>query len=263
MEISSAVLEYHKANRYDKIFAKKDLLTKKLHVANVILIANTIAKLSHYDINDDLLAICAEHHDDGRVDQYHLLGSFIDTVVSHNVLSLNRLEHFLLQHEISKLDPSIKILRDVMLYHGRMWLTDLSKESKPYVEIITAADEFENACSAISYLLTETKNDAKGYIKQNPNIDQKNVSNFVWEHFCKGEKFDKIKYCSTYAEYVLFVATLAISCITNYHEIAKTAFLQEGYGYSSILEGYHHVFEHTLSPNMAKKAYHILKTKVS
>lgn len=263
MEISNAVLAYHKANRYDKIFAKKDLLGKKLHVHNVISLAHTIAEFSSYDVDYELLAICAEHHDDGRVDQYNLLGSFMDTVISHNVLSLNRLEHFLLQHGFNKLDPSIKILRDVMLYHGRMWLNDLSKESKPYVEIITAADEFENACSGISYLLKETKTDAKGYIQQNPHIDQKKVSTFVWEHFCKGEKFDKIKHCSTYAEYVLFVATLAINCIKTYHEIAKTAFLQEGYGYSSILEGYHDVFKQTLSPNMAKQAYHILSTMVA
>ena len=255
--INKALLAYHNTNRYDVIFSEEGLTGKKLHIANVIAQASAIARAQHSDIDYDFLELCAEHHDDGRADQYRLLGKFWDTEVSHNVLSLDRLDKFLAQQEDLEIDSSIKILRDVMLYHGRMWLADLSCESKPYVEIISAADDFENACSCVSYLVREKETDAKGYIKANPNANQTAVSTFVWEHFCQGEKFDKMKYCTTYGEYILFAATLATNCIKRYGDIAKTALSQPGYGYSSILEGFKDVFNKTLAPQMAEDAYKI------
>lgn len=258
MTINKAILAYHEANRCDVIFSGDGLLGKKLHISNVISQANAIARAQHLDIEYDFLAICAEHHDDGRVNQYQLLGKFWDTEISHNVLSIDRLDKFLAQQEGLEIDSSINILRDVMLYHGRMWLTNISAESRPYVEVITAADDFENACSCVSYLVREKETDAKGYIKANPNADQTIVSDFVWEHFCQGEKFDKMKYCTTYGEYILFAATLATSCIRKYGDIAKSALSQPGYGYSSILEGFRDVFSKTLTASVAEEAYKVL-----
>lgn len=254
MKINNAVLAYHNANRYYEIFSEEGLLGKKQHIENVIAQTKAIAKSQNLSLDMDLLAICAEHHDDGRVDQYKLLGKFWDTEVSHNVLSINRFEKFISTQEDLTIDSSIEILRDAMLYHGRMHLANLSADSLPYVEIITAADDFENALSCVSYLVKEVETDAKGYIQKNPSANQKEVSSFVWEHFCNGEKFDKMKFCTTYAEYVLFAATLATSCIKKYGNIAKVALSQEGYGYSSIIEGYRDVFSKTLNPDMAKKA---------
>lgn len=254
MKINSAVLAYHNANRYYEIFSEEGLLGKKQHTKNVIVQSEAIAKAKNLALDMDLLAICAEHHDDGRVDQYKLLGKFWDTEVSHNVLSIDRFEKFISNEDNLTIDSSIEILRDVMLYHGRMHLADLSANSLPYVEVITAADDFENALSCVSYLVKEVETDAKGYIQKNPSADQKEVSLFVWEHFCNGEKFDKIKFCTTYAEYILFAATLATSCIKKYGDIAKIALYQEGYGYSSIIEGYRNVFKKTLNPDMAEKA---------
>lgn len=260
--INKALLAYHQANRYTDIFVGDGLIGKKNHIANVISQTSAIAAVQHLDIDHQFLQFCAEHHDDGRVNQYEILGKFWDTEISHNVLSLDRLDKFLANQENLVVDTSVLILRDVMLYHGRMWLTNLSPESKPYVEVITAADDFENALSCVSYLVREKEEDAKGYIKSHPESDQTTVSPFVWEHFCQGEKFDKAKYCQTYGEYVLFAATLATNCIKKYGDLTITALSQPGYGYSSILEGFRDVFQKTLDNATAKKAFEVLESMV-
>lgn len=263
MNINKAILQYHAENQYETIFVGAEALEdKKPHIANVITLSKAIARVQHSPVDYSFLALCAEHHDDGRVDQYKILGGFLDTEILHHVLSVKRFDEFLLQNHIDEMDDSIKIFRDVMLYHGRMEVADLSDESKLYVQIISVADDFENACSCVSYLVREVQTDAKGYIREKPKNNQKFVSTFVWEHFCKGKKFDKMKYCHTYAEYVLFAATLATSCIKKYGDIARAALSQAGYGYSSILEGYKDVFSKTLSPDMAEEAYDTLVSMV-
>lgn len=258
MKINESILMYHKMNRYDQIFSKRELTGKRNHIKNMIPLALLIAPTLNYDIDSAFLAICSEHHDDGRADQYELLGNFNDAIITHNVLSIHRLNQFLLEHEIKETDDSIQIFRDVLFYHGKTTLVTLSKESKPYVEIITLADNFENAFSCVSYLLKEVETDAKGYQKKNPYADQKKVSPYVWKCFCEGKKFNKLKYCTSYAEYVLFATLLAIDSIINYETIAKLAFSQLDYDVSSILEGYQTIFHHTLSPEMEKEAYQIL-----
>ena len=262
-KINPAVLAYHKANRYYDIFSKEELLGKQAHVKNVIALSKTIANSLGIDVNMTFLKICAEHHDDGRVNQYEILGKFWDTKTSHNVLGIDRLDKFLATRKDLKIDHFVSILRDVILWHGRMRLTNLPAESKPYVDIITAADDFENACSCVSYLVKEVETDAKGYIEKNPQADQKEVSDFVWDHFEKGEKFDKNVYCTTYAEYVLFATTLATNCIKRYGNVAKDALSQPGYGYDSIIEGYRYVFSKTLTPDMAKRAIAVIEEMIA
>ena len=256
--INKAILSYHKANRYETIFRGKGLIGKKEHIKNVIRTSLAIADFRHSNVERKFLSICAEHHDDGRVNQYQLLGKFCDDEVTHNSLGLDRFDQFLLGLEEFTVDETVDIFRNVILYHGRMKMTNLSPESKEYVEIITAADDFENACSCISYLVHEVETDAKGYISKNPKANQTAVSDFVFNHFKEGVKFDKMKYCGTYAEYVLFAATLATNCIKKYGEIAKVALRQPGYGYGTILAGYKEVFSKTLTPELADKAYNVL-----
>lgn len=259
MNINKAILQYHQKNRYEAIFVgDKSLEDERLHIANVITLSEAIARAQHSPVDYEFLALCAGHHDDGRVNQYELLGKFLDSEILHNELSAQRFNRFMEQNHITEIDDSIRLFLDVMLYHGRMDVANLSDESRLYVEIITAADDFENACSCVSYLVREAETDAKGYIKEKPEANQKFLSNFVWEHFCRGEKFDKMKYCTTYAEYVLFAATLAMSCIKKYGDIAKVALSQPGYGYSSILDGYKDVFSKTLYPKTAREAYDVL-----
>ena len=263
MIINKAIIKYHEENRYSDIFNEPQLLGKKLHVENVIRTSGAIADFLHSDVDRKFLSLCAEHHDDGRVDQFHLLGKFWDTLVSHNSLGVDRFNRFLLNSEDFTVDNSVNIFRDVICYHGREWLANLSSDSLAYIKIISAADDFENACSCVSYLLKEVETDAKGYISNNPQADQTFVSDFVFEHFKNGEKFDKIRHCTTYGEYILFAGTLATNCIKKYGSIAKVALLQPGYGYSSIIEGFRDVFEKTLTTEMANKAYDVLFSMIT
>lgn len=263
MKINKCIMKYHNENRYTDIFQEEGLLGKREHIKNVIGTSLAIADFQHSDVDREFLSICAEHHDDGRVDQYHLLGKFWDTEVSHNSLGIDRFNKFLMNQDDFTIDTSIDIFRDVILYHGRMHLVNLSPESAKYVELVTAADDFENACSCVSYLVREVETDAKGYISENPEADQTHVSDFVFEHFKNGEKFDKMKYCTTYGEYILFAATLATNCIKKYGDIAKTALSQPGYGYDSILLGFKDVFEKTLSTEMAEKSYEVLSSMIN
>lgn len=262
MQLSRNLLQYHWQNRYFTIFDCEGLRGKMTHIKRVIEFAHNIARYLHSPVDMKFLAICAEHHDDGRVNQHELLGKFYDGKVSHNTLSIERLNAFLLKCENAVIDESIEIMRDVMLYHGRMQLANLSDASRPYVEIISTADDFENALSCVDYLLKEVENDEKGYIESNPQRDQTEVSDFVFEHFMAGEKFDKMKYCTTYGEYIIFAATLATNCIKRYPDIAKIALLQKDENGKTILVRYKEVFEATLNPEMAEKAFAVLSSKV-
>lgn len=263
IKIGPTTLAYHNANRYYDIFSKKRLLEKEKHVENVIALSKKIASFLNYDVDMTLLEICAEHHDDGCVDQYELIGNFWDNQILPNALGIFRLRKFMEQQKDVKNDLSLSILHDVILHHGRIHLTDLSDESKPYVEIVSLTDDLENAYSFVSRIIKEVKTDTKGYIKENPKADQKEVSKFVWEHFEDGEKFDEETFCSTYAEYVLFAATLATNCIKQYGEIAKIIFSQPRYGYSSIIEGYRDVFSNTLTPSMATQAIVVIESMIA
>lgn len=254
---------YHEANRYTDIFATEALYGKLKHIEAVIKTANTIADFQHSKVDRELLSVLAEHHDDGRVNQFMLLGKFLDTEVSHNVLGVDRLEKFIVMENL-EVDKEIQLLRVVMLYHGRQHLSlpRLTEQEREYVNLITAADDFENACSCVSYLIREAKNDEKGYIKSNPKADQKQLTKesaeYVWKCFKEGKKFDKNSVCKTYADYVLFAATLATMNIVKYSDIARMAFMQPGYGYTSILEGFKVTFDTTLTADDSKKAYEIL-----
>lgn len=255
MKIYSTITKYDE--KYSNIFDREELKGKRQHVEKVQAFTENLLSMPHNEeIDTDLLRLCAKHHDDGRVKQFEILGKFWDTEVSHNVLGLDLFDKFLQANCHTSLNESVQIFRDVLLYHGRPQLC-LSSASKPYVELVTAADDLENAASYISYLVKEVENDEKGYRHDNPDADQKYVSDFVFEHFASGEKFDKMKYCTTYAEYVLFAATLMTSCIKKY-KFAKYILLEPGYGYDSIVLGYKDVFYKTLTEEMAEKCHEIL-----
>lgn len=257
LSIHPAIIDFD-AEYSDYFRGSEALDIKRWHVKNVEKFIERLITEPHADINDDLLRLCGKHHDDGRVKQFEMLGKFWDTEISHNVLGVELFDKFVQAGGYTDLDESVEVLRNVILYHGRVNLC-VSSISKPYVELVTAADDLENAASCVSYLVREVKNDEKGYCKKNPEADQKVVSDFVFEHFAKGEKFDKMKFCNTYAEYVLFAGTLMTSCIKKY-AFAKNILLEPAYGYASILEGYKAVFEETLTPQIAHQSYEVLKT---
>ena len=257
---------YHNHNRYTDIFNREGLIGKLHHVENVIKTAEAIASVQHLPVDMEVLAVLAEHHDDGRVNQFDLLGKFWDTEVSHNVLGADRLEKFVVANGL-EVDDEIELLREVMLYHGRQHLAyKLCSAAKIYIDIVTAADDFENATSCVSYLIHEVETDAKGY-NANTEYDQRKLSpeneGFILKHFEEGVKFDKMRVCKTYADYVAFAGTLATSCIKKYGTIARTALMQPGYGYGSILEGFKVTFEKTLDSYLAEYLYRAMHNMLS
>lgn len=257
--------KYHEDNRAAKIFSSSSeaaLITKQSHIVSVVDLAVAIANLKKQKVDIDLLKVLAEHHDDGRVDQYKLLGKFWDTEVSHFCLGVERVNKYITQNSDVEVDEEIDLLRKVMEYHGRMHLLPVgtTDEEKMYISIISEADTFENATSCISYLMREAEEDAKGYRTENPEMDQKTVTNpQIWVWLSNGEKFDKFKYCHTYADYILFAATLATNCIKQYGEMAKECFLTPAYGFESRLEGFDITFEKCLSLEDAERAKNILR----
>lgn len=259
---SNALLQYHRRNRYFDIFANVPALAnKRNHIEGVIKIADAIAQFKHSNVDRELLKVMAEHHDDGRAEQYLCMGKFWDTELDHRYYGgIIRLNNFLRESGLSE-DKEIQILRKVMMYHGLLEImkVEVSEEEREYIEIISAADDFENATSCVSYLIREIDEDAKGYKHDHPELYQKTVTSWkIIDWYEKGEKYDKFKYCHTYADYVLFAGMLAINCIKKYGEPARTALLQPGYGYSSRLEGFRKTFDYALEPKDAVNAYYTM-----
>lgn len=267
--IADVLVAYSNQHKASDIFVGVPALdTKKEHIENVVSLVNRLYETSPVKSKYcyDLLVICAMMHDIGRKKQYELLGKFWDTEVSHNVLGVDHLDSWLAKQRTNpefsaqlrthEVQEQINILRDVIMYHGRPELC-FNSASKPYVTMVTAADDLENAAACISYLVREVNEDAKGYRKENPDADQRSVSDFVFNCFKQGKKFDKNVYCHTYGEYVVFAATLMTSSCHK-HMFASSLLKEPGYGYPSILEGYKDVFNKTLTPEMAEKAYNIL-----
>ena len=252
---------YHEANRYTTIFAADGLYGKRDHIQNVIKLSSAIAVAQKAAVDLEKLAILAEHHDDGRVDQFRLLGKFWDNEVAHNELGADRLDKFILQNGLN-MDDDLALMRDVMLYHGRQKLAyGLSEDTMSYINVISAGDDFENATACVSYLIHEVETDAKGY-NANVNLDQKCLTPeyavAIKTAFYHGQKFNKTV-CKTYADYIMFAATLATQTIRQYGELGKVAFKQPGYGYESILEGFKDVFEKCLNPDLAAWAYVMMR----
>lgn len=251
--------QYEIENKPENIFTGSPALETKLeHVEHVEKFGKDLLGTTKHKMDHELFIFCLRHHDDGRVDQFRILGKFWDTEISHNSLGVERFDRWLTKKGYTSIGLHEQIFRDVLLYHGRPHLC-FTKASKPYVELVTAADDLENASACISYLLREVAEDAKGYIYDNPEADQKYVSDFVFDHFSSGIKFDKMEHCHTYGEYVLFAATLMTSCI-KMHNFARELLHQPGYGYPSILSGYKHIFEETLHPETAGNAFAVLKS---
>jgi hypothetical protein len=86
------------------------------------------------------------------------------------------------------------------------------------------------------------------------------VSPEVCDFICKGEKFDKLKYCKTYADYTLFASILAIQALRGQdREIALIAMDLRCNGHKSALDGYKEIFSRLIEPKYAQKAFTILK----
>lgn len=204
---------------------------------------------------NDLARVATKYHDIGRFLQYELLGKFDDAIVLHHILGEDVVTRAVSKGEI-KISPELDIIRSAIMFHGRIdympYLAELNAEIKEIVDIVSRADGIENGCiGAIGYLERECKEDAKNYKKNNPDLDMKQVSPKVLKFYLKGEKFDKIKYCNTYADYVLFASILAIEALRGEDRIiAKEAMDLECFGYKNAIEGYKDLFKKMIDPNL-------------
>lgn len=242
-------------NKYKDNSAMQDKLN---HIARVTILTEKICG------EDRLARIAAKFHDIGRFPQLELLGSFNDGKVLHHYLGEDLVARALYKGE---LEPSkeLDVIRLAISYHARMntmpYKTEVPKQSLDIVDAVGRADDIENGCiGATGYLLREADEDAKGYKRDNPDLDMKAVSPEVWEFFEKGEKFDKMKHCKTYADYTLFASVLAIQALKGKDRlIAKAAMDLQCNGYESALEGYKDIFSKLEQPEYSEKAFGVLK----
>ena len=215
------------------------------------------------DKENDMALLGCKFHDIGRFLQYEKLGKFDDRYLSHNLFG-----EFFLQNEIKngrlKTSYELDTVRLVSMYHGLEDLiperTQLSQEVLECIRTVSVIDEIDNGCiAALGYLEHEVETDAKNFISSNPGLDMTTVSPEVFEYFVKGEKFDKSKYCKTYADYILFACLLAIKSLKGKHyKIAKTAMMQSCYIYDNALEGYRDLFNKFIEPKYASICFDIL-----
>lgn len=256
--LSPILQAYHNSHRCAELFQTPGISHKAGHVQRVSELFEHYPELfiSH-KMDAELAKTCAEHHDDGRLLQYQKTGKLDDSKFSHQDTGAQMLDEFCMANgaRFGEFPEDVLILRNVMLYHGKVDYVDNSQilpASLPYVKAVTAADELENSMSCVSYLKRNYYNDEKGLSFEH------RISSEVWHWYSEGQKFNKLKYCTTYDEYILFAGMLAINSIKKYGQIAKELFKQPGFGYPSILIGFHDIFYELLLPEDAEMAYQIM-----
>lgn len=244
--------------KYANLEGKDTILDKIAHINRAALITRMIAP------GNKIAEVAAKFHDIGRFPQYEILGGFRDDLILHHNLGEDLITRFLFQ---KKLRPSFEldVIRQSVMYHGRMQFIPFKKapmdpEILETTEIVSRSDDLDNGCvGALGYLEREVLTDAKGYKANNPELDMTMVSPTVMEYFRRGEKFDKLKECKTYADYILFATVLAIQSLKGKdHEIAKKLMSIDCFGYDNALDGYRDLFNKYIEPTYAKEAYDIL-----
>lgn len=262
----SQIEKYLEDNSLENLFGGEqsfELKIKAGHIRAMTDIAMKIAEEIVENIDKKLLYVCCMHHDDGRALQFKLLGSFNDREVSHNALGVDMLDRYIMAHNVV-MTREIQILRNCIYYHGRLHLMgasleyDFDEDMMKYVQIVSDADDIENGCiSAVGYLAHEVETDAKGYRRDYPQFERI-IKPELFEFYKNGQWFNKIEYCKSYAEYILFAATLAMKSIKKYGDIAKFAMRNPCYGYDSAVDGYIDLFHRYFSAEDASLASQIL-----
>ena len=241
----------------EKYKDNKAALDKLSHIKNVTSLAKIVS-------NDDRMAIiAAKFHDIGRFKQLELLGSFNDGILLHHYIGEDVVTRAVFNRQLS-VSKELNAIRQVVQYHGRQayipYKPELAEGVIGLIDVISRVDGIENGCiGATGYLVREAETDAKGYRENNPDLDMKSVSPEVWEFYSKGQKFDKLKYCKTYADYTLFAAILAIEALKGKdRDVARIAMDIEANGYESALAGYKDIFSKLVAPEYADKAFEVL-----
>ena len=171
--------------------------------------------------NDKFIEIAMKFHDIGRFIQYDKIKSFDDKILSHYVLGNDFIEE---QEKIGNIQSSDELskIKNIIKYHygieyiPKKDLNDIDEETIKYIKIASIIDSIDNGCiGATYYIEREILNDEKHYKANNPEIDMKNVSEDVLNYYLNNEKFDKMKYCKTYADYLLYAIILLIDSLKN------------------------------------------------
>lgn len=252
-----------------KIYSENTVVQEKIeHIAKVSILARKLYP------DNKLIEIAAKFHDIGRFKQFEAVGKFDDNLKSHTEIGNTFIDEEIKNGNLED-SYELQIIKKVVLLHGKIEYlkneVELTSEEKNVINIVTRLDMLENGCiGAVSYLEREVYEDAKNYIKNNQSKNQFEVSPIVWEYYLKGQKFDKIKHCKTYADYILYAAVLAIENLKSENrEIAIAVMNLECYGskienkrrqrYINALEGYHDIFSKLIEKEKSEEAYKILK----
>lgn len=241
-------------NKYIKIPAIQDKIE---HIKRATLLVEKIAP------KNKLAQVATKYHDIGRFMQYELLGNFDDNIISHHTLGENIIIKEIIKGNLIK-SYELDVIRLVVMYHGMdkyiPLITNLDSNTQKIIDIVSRVDGIENGCiGALGYLERECKEDAKNYKKNNPTLDMKKVSKDVFNFYLNGEKFDKIKYCKTYADYILFASTLAITALKKDRKVAKEALELKCFQYNNAIEGYKDLFEKMIEPDLVNECINCLE----
>jgi len=198
--------------------------------------------------NNYILKIAMKFHDIGRFKQYDLIGSFNDKVFNHYILGIETINEYITTEDF-KNTKELEMIKAVILYHsGVKYIPpniELDCKTLELIDLAQRIDALDNGCmGALIYIEEECLNDSKKYKKNNPNMDMKTISNDVLKFYLKGETFDKLTYCNTYADYILFAASLAIQSLKGADKIIAKQIMNKKCGkYENALVGYKDLFE--------------------
>ena len=181
--------------------------------------------------SNKLLEVAMKFHDIGRFIQYEKIASFDDKILSHYILGKEYIESQEKNLNI-KSSQELEKIKAVIRYHLGVFAIPKEKfdclddETIELIKLSAMIDGIDNGCiGALNYIEREIQNDEKHYIENNPNLDMKYVSKEVLDFFLNDQKFDKFKYCNTYAEYLLYAISLMIQSLLseNSKEVKKIA----------------------------------------
>ena len=223
------------------------------------------AKMASIITNDNKMAVvAAKFHDIGRIPQYEILGGFRDDLILHHNLGEDLITRMIFKG-VLKPSQELDTIRQTAMYHGRIQFipfieSPITKEATEVTEIISEVDDLDNGCvGALGYIENEILTDAKNYKKENPNLDMTSISPRVFEFYSKGEKFNKLTECKTYADYLVFASSLAIQSLKGKNSNLATYLLEMPcFEYESAIQGYKELFIKYINPNMALEAYDVL-----
>ena len=241
----------------NKVIYSDCLIDKYNHIQNCLALANEIRP------NDLMLKCLILYHDIGRIAQYDIWKRFADDKMLHHHIGAELFERYVFQGKIPNTKYNGLIIATI-LYHGRLALLPsgfVTDEERKYIEIVSTVDNLENGClGAVGYLDREVETDAKGYGK----VDQNLVSPDVLEFYKNIEKFDKMKYCKTYADYTLFAIVLALIQLKGeYKDIASAAMSRPvtdsfGIAHANAIDGYKAIIDRRIEPQYRNVCFNVL-----